>query len=447
MYVCRFAVGSRSTICYLFVGSMVKGVVAKKPSGTVRGSAGVLKRPSGVLAGSPHQVCRHFEIVKCLKSELSVWVASLSGASRQIIECPLCGRTSDRLFNMQRHAQTHTTGRLSKLIGNIEAGRRQQHPIFLEIVRALYDNDLLVGKAGGRYAARARTLLSGWMQMGEFGSVYTKMGHRDENMVLVFTGAGPEFWHRLDTRFESVKTFAKDQFYTREFANEYVRHLLQEGGVYHKAMRSLRGVWQRAGCEVTQLLDRHSSTIANMSCELMECAAMVGLRCSYMSELAECEEYRSVSVDATYKLSLKVPGQDRNHKHSHITVIGTRGSPVWIEAKRGESPRTVADTLADAIPDVAREQVEHVASDACSRAFLRSMQSLFPNLQGCSLDALHLCFKVESLSKKHRARSTEIGNMMRFIMGKFNVPDPDVGEQPLYGGEALPPHSKEELGD
>ena len=61
------------------------------------------------------------------------------------------------------------------------------------------------------------------------------------------------------------------------FANVNARHLVEEGGVYHKAMRALRKGWQRAGCEVAQLLNRRTDTMANMSCELVESTAFAVL--------------------------------------------------------------------------------------------------------------------------------------------------------------------------
>ncbi len=101
-------------------------------------------------------------------------------------------------------------------------------------------------------------LLAEWIRYSpsasDSGSLFTVMGKRDVNVVLVFTGKGPQFWSREDRRLATTQLFGQNQHYTAEFANEYMRHLLQAGGVYHKALTTLRSVHQQSGWAVTLLL-------------------------------------------------------------------------------------------------------------------------------------------------------------------------------------------------
>ena len=66
-----------------------------------------------------------------------------------MIECIVRGRTCDRLFNVQRHAASHTTGKLVTMISALETDQQRQSPVYMEVVRALYDNDLLLDKEPG----------------------------------------------------------------------------------------------------------------------------------------------------------------------------------------------------------------------------------------------------------------------------------------------------------
>ena len=50
------------------------------------------------------------------------------------------------------------------------------------------------------------------------------------------------------------------------------------------------------------------------------------------------------------------------------------------------------------------------------------LRVMLPQLQSMSRDAMHLCFAVDSHTKKHRIRPTVTGLAMRSIMGKFNIP-------------------------
>ena len=419
----------------------------KKPACSKVGLA-VLKKPA-CSRDATRQIHRHKGIVVALKDELATWVGSLekrpevspsTGKSRTF-ECIFCGRVADRIFNMKRHAESHAVGRLSSFIGSLESHQQVPHPVFAEVIRALYDNDQLVGIVGGSYAARAKTLLMEWTGLSAGASddvsIFTAMGNRDSNLTLVLTGNGPQYWTCDDNRLKDAKEFANNQRYTRCFANAYLRHLLQQDGVYHRALRAMKAEWQKAGCEVTQLLDRQKTTLANMSCELMESHVMGKYRAASQNDLCKRGEYQSISVDGTYKLSLKVVGQSRTHKHNYITVVGTRGSPLGLVGVRGEAPAVVRSALQEQVPEFARTKVEHVALDDISTKMHDEMAALFPSLKGCSLDSMHLAFAVDSAAKARRCKPTQVGFVMRAIMDKFNVPCKSVGEE-LYTGKKLP---------
>ena len=59
-----------------------------------------------------------------------------------------------------------------------------------------------------------------------------------------------------------------------DFANLYLRNLLQTGGVYAQALRSMRRSWEESGCAVTMLMNRSTEDIAKLTCDLMETNVM-----------------------------------------------------------------------------------------------------------------------------------------------------------------------------
>ena len=306
--------------------------VLKKPAGAITGKVvpKVMKKPSRFSSG---QQRRHQDIVVHIKAELVEWAraAEDSGApSRGAAECPLCGRVVDRRWNMQRHVESHTTGKLSSLVHAMESNHAQQpHPVYMQVIRALHDNDVLLANEQGNYASRARALLSGWLRFRTSAkgcdSLFTVMGARDCNMVLVLTESGPEFWARADPALQVCQTWGAGHHYTMVFANAYLRHLLHHGGITTPALRAMRLAWQGGGSEVTHLTHRNSEHLAELACQLMESAAMGKLRQARADSLTKKQEYRSLSMDATYKLAMKVVGQARAHSFCWTTIVGLRG--------------------------------------------------------------------------------------------------------------------------
>jgi hypothetical protein len=87
------------------------------------------------------------------------------------------------------------------------------------------------------------------------------------------------------------------------------------------------------------------------------------------------------------------------------------------------------------VPGHARDQVTAISSDVASPKLFAEMQLIFPNMRWFSLDAMHLCFAVDSHTKKQRVRPTVVGLVMRTIMGKFHIPDPEnPNPVPFSGG-------------
>ena len=92
---------------------------------------------------------------------------------------------------------------------------------------------------------------------------------------------------------------------------------------------------------------------------------------------ASDKEYRSISVDATYKLAFKVRGPDAHPSDNHTNVVGLRGCPLALEPVRGEGVKAIATAVAAAVLVAYRAQVSMWRSTAarrpCTRRSLRAL--------------------------------------------------------------------------
>ena len=163
----------------------------------------------------------------------------------------------------------------------------------------------------------------------------------------------------------------------------------------------------------------------------------------FTAQLVKLEEYQSISIDATYKLAVKVAGHTRSQSHNYVSVVGMRGAPLALVPMCGEASPTLKAAVEYAVPPGGRSQVVHVASDVCSPSLFRELRTVLPNLASCSLDPMPLCFTVDSRTKHQRVRPTVVGLVMRPIMGKFCIPDPLANPDP-YVGHTLPKHTEVE---
>ena len=75
--------------------------------------------------------------------------------------CPLCGKTLSNRRKAQAHATVHTTGKQSSLLRH--DGISTNNAIFMEVIRALYDNDVLMGQQPGSYGAHTIALIASWL--------------------------------------------------------------------------------------------------------------------------------------------------------------------------------------------------------------------------------------------------------------------------------------------
>ena len=102
----------------------------------------------------------------------------------------------------------------------------------------------------------------------------------------------------------------------------------------------------------------------------------------------------------------KVYGRSEDAQFSCVTILGARGVLLGLVPSRGEAASTLVSAVLRTVPRQARNHVEHVALDKCSKHLVDMLSQHLPSLRGASLDVQHLSFKVDSHTKKtHAAQS------------------------------------------
>ncbi|CAK0830520.1 unnamed protein product, partial [Prorocentrum cordatum] len=412
----------------------VQPTIGKRPAAKAAISRGqVTKRPAAARAVAKRPAAtsvkrfRHDGLAQMLKEEAASWAGRLAdddlGEGENGLECPFCARMFERKDRARDRAWPHAAGKLSCLHATlIDDWKQVTHPVLASIVRALHDHDVVTAsEKRGMYASRARKLIVQWARFsalpGARRSMYSIMGNYDGCMVLALTAEGPVFWLRGDQRLEGRRQFGEHNC-TMDFANAYARQLLGASGVHGKAFRAVVAEWLARGCEVTALANRHSQTMSALALDIMKSDAMRSFVGSLKVKVADLGGLRSLSVDATYRVALKVDGRSSYDKHNVFTVLGFHGER--------------------AVPAALRDRVEHVAADVVGHQLVASMREIFPNLMGISLDPMHLCFSADRHFVKRRMRPTVAGLVLRSVTGKFSHPDSSRSREPFFDGTQVP---------
>ena len=100
-----------------------------------------------------------------------------------------------------------------------------------------------------------------------------------------------------------------------------------------------------------------------------------------------------------------------------ISVRGMTGAVVGLCASRGEAAEDLSACLRNSIPGCYLGNVRHIASDNPSQKMLLELRKILPNLEGLSLDPIHVAMHYEDAFGRRR---TQGSRLLRSLMAKFN---------------------------
>ena len=395
----------------------------------IRQTGAILKRPSrsGALvhgrARGVQQIVRHQELTPLINGEIEEWTRGLKDGTCVSLVCPICGWTAEKLHRLKHHAESHRTGKKSALHTNLESGKQLTHPVFMAVVRALFDGDRLAGKSSQAYMSRATSLLTTWLFPDGIPagmSVWAGLGKRDSRVEFVFTKTGPEYWRMCDSGLDATRKI-RDVHYTQDFADLFLKQLLLTSGSVSPAMSRVLLEWQGGGCEVGLLGLRRSETVRAMALDIMESPTVERVRSECIRQYVQKGSLKCISIDGTYKLALKAREHSHGQQHNYVTVVGGDGCALAIQPCRTEGVKALCALLKNSFPAEVRHHVQYIGFDFVYESLLRRMRDVFPNLKAAYWDAMHLTFNTDKCRQKRRIKPNVSGLVLRTIMDKFNA--------------------------
>ena len=334
-----------------------------------------------------------------LKEEVDSYLSTLASqrprAQDKVYRCLLC---PFRGFKWKsRRLRLHVLTYHNEKTNFCASGNKQ-----LRIACAIFDDDCYLGRCKGEYLARSAELLRSTVTPGLSNAVNSI----DRHIRLVFTGKGPEYQSLKQLCGKGLCRRVMNLYYTHDFA-ELLR---REAMLYHSNVRSLIPRLQSRAMESGNLLGSlyygHQHWWSAIE-DIFQSKAMTDLKVSFETSFLEHEEYEYLSLDATFKVCLKIKGQasyraskaerdaaafdDDEALRRVLTCRGRTGAVIDMAPVKTEKSTEIKDCLEARLPSQSFAQVRFIASDSPSYQLWIDLCEIFPNLLVMCLDPIHIC--------------------------------------------------------
>lgn len=174
----------------------------------------------------------------------------------------------------------------------------------------------------------------------------------------------------------------------------------------------------RAGSELVNLLPSNTARWWPLVEDVFSSPNCLALRDDLLQSCLHHNEFRSLSVDGTFRVCLPILGQrpfnlskseraeaaipEEESFRRVITVRGKTGAVVTMFPSYGEGAIDIRKGLIESLPGDALKQVEFLATDAPSKRLYEALKEALPNLHALALDPVHLAMHYESASSRHK---------------------------------------------
>ena len=219
--------------------------------------------------------------------------------------------------------------------------------------------------------------------------VPTKIVQIDNTVGYVMDDNGPRImaFHSIKKRHDLRRV--GNLHYTYNFACAFLQAAVAGNGSLQRIFTTFLGNCTRHSGQMSSLIPRATNGFSmNVLEDLMYSEPFQQHRRALLDECREHDEFRYISIDATFKINLKVIGQASFHSsqsaREHAVIpedeagyrtLTCRGpTAVLIRVVRSEKAVVVVDALANSLTDEYRPQVLHVASDATVRREVSSSE-------------------------------------------------------------------------
>jgi hypothetical protein len=256
-------------------------------------------------------------------------------------------------------------------------------------------------------------------------------------VVLVWTGAGPQFRLRSLTR--GATRITEKQYYTPDFENLFVASALRNRGQLGTVIDELNARWAEQA--QNPLLFAQNGAGAIRECMNFVFTNLAGIVQKALSDLkhkaTQRGEWVAVSHDATFKCALSIIGQEKMSQrdgefHAAHTFLGVTGACPGFSLQAKEGFDGFAAALRDRFTDEMIAQVRFLFTDSPYERFLE----LFPNIIGEAEDFVHLVIRIEYCTGGKR---TACSRRVLDVQKKFLNPAENLAADfalEVYHGEA-----------
>ena len=188
----------------------------------------------------------------------------------------------------------------------------------------------------------------------------------------------------------------------------------------------------RAGSALVNLLPSRTSRWWPLIEDVFMSDKAIELRNTILAECVAHGEFTAISIDGTFRVCLSIMGQlpfnmskelrqkaafkDDESIRRVITVRGKTGAVVAMFGAPGEGAADLRRGLENNLPTAALHQIQYLATDAPSVKLLEELKETLPNLEGISLDPVHLAMHYESASARKKTAGSAT---LRKCLAKF----------------------------
>ncbi|CAE7461722.1 unnamed protein product [Symbiodinium sp. CCMP2592] len=427
----------------LLAGSSSGGTSKKRPAAQADAVQGQGPRNEG-------EVDVGGELLNLMKREIEEALDNVNCQASTTFSTTTCPCCPWRRFSKRAHLRQHLTSQHTTAKRYCPSGTKQ-----LRIAVSMYDQDAIKGKEMQPYfLSRAAAV----MRLDVKPPVPTKVVEIDSFVRYVFDKDGPIIMalHTIKKRHDLRRV--GNLYYTHAFACAFLEAAAAANGSLHKICCSFLRCCKRHDGELSSLLPRSTNSFwINVFEDLMNAPPVLKYRDALLQECRDHNEFRYLSIDATFKVNLKIIGQANFHSsqslrddaaipeaeaaYRTLTCRGRTGAALLVAMVRSEKASVIADALANELSLQQRTQVQHVASDNPSPEMFRVLRQVLPHLESIALDAMHIIMVYQqnmSNKKTHGSR------WLAVIMDKFRKRDAArtaAAWGPFYTGQSLPPAS------
>ena len=404
------------------------------------------------------------KLLGILEEEVTTYISELQPYARPNLVCRLCpqrGRPHPRMDRLIGHIRRDHISDKSF----VPSGSKQ-----LRLIMALYDHDLAAGiTPQPTYIARSASMMASSAPAARTMKRTTKYDHY---ITLLLDADGPKYIDLSSVnKPPHYLRVARQSVSSKEFANMVFIQFVLTRGRLDATTRAIKDELQRRGCCTEGLLPTADHNWRGAWARMIELIAysapVQGLIDNCIESAYHRQEWKSISVDCTYKLLLRIKGQAAYRDGYDVRaaqptpedeqfdcILTTRGRTGLIPGMPlvvgQESNPKVIDGIKACLKEKYLAQLEHAATDDASNDLLLRFRAICRNIKIMSKDPMHLCYGFQRRHKpdKEHTKSFKANRILKGIARKFGM-RLNVQDEPLsfiYDGTNCPPTTMEENG-